>query len=109
MSRFVHLDAPDDTIGIEALRRLHAEGPARHRLGVVIEIEGHLAPYDRKGRVTRDGQRMGHLTATTWSPRLGQNIGIVLVSRDLAPGDSVTLHLPDGRDAQGTLCGLPFL
>ena len=109
MTRFVDLDAPDEAIGIQALRRIKADGPARHQLGVKIETDDLLGYFDRKGEVVVDGEMLGHLTATTYSPRLEQNIGLVLVSRSLKPGDTVDLALPNGEKTAGTLCKLPFL
>lgn len=109
MGRFVDIDAPDEAIGIQALRRIKAEGPRRHQLGIKIETDDLLGYFDRKGEVHADGQMLGHLTATTYSPRLQQNIGLCLVSRALKPGDAVELAMPDGSNAAGTLCKLPFL
>lgn len=109
MGRFVHLDAPDDTIGIDALRRIHAEGPGRHQLGVKLDVEGHLGYFDRKGTVFQQDNHVGHITATSFSPRLQMNIGICLVSREVQPGDGVDIYLPDGIPAKGEMCKLPFI
>ena len=109
MGRFVDLDSPDEAIGIQALRRIHAEGPKRHQLGVKLTIEGQLTYFDRKGTVFKDGQQAGHITATQWSPRLESNIGLCLVSRDVKPGDHVDVYLPGGIPAKGEMCKLPFL
>ncbi len=37
MGKYVDLDVPDDTIGIEALRRISQDGVKRHQLGVVLD------------------------------------------------------------------------
>lgn len=39
MGAYVDLAVPDDVVGIKALRRIHAEGPKRHQLGVILEGE----------------------------------------------------------------------
>ncbi|MEM7505451.1 MAG: glycine cleavage T C-terminal barrel domain-containing protein [Pseudomonadota bacterium] len=109
MERYVHLDAPDNVIGIQALRRIAQEGPARHQLGVKMEVDGQLAGIDQWSRVVKDGQKVGDVTAHTWSPRLEQNIGLALISRTVDEGAEVVVMLPDGREASGTLCALPFL
>ena len=109
MGRFVHVDAPDDTVGIQALRRIKERGPKRHQLGVVLDIEGQIGYYDRKGKVFKGQTDAGHITATAWSPRLECNIGICLVWTGVGPGDSVTVHLPDGRICDGEMTVLPFL
>ena len=64
MERFVHDDAPDDCIGIRALRRIRERGPQRHRLGVVLDIDGQIGYYDRKGKVFKGQTDAGHVTAT---------------------------------------------
>ena len=43
LGNYVDLDVDDNVIGIEALRRIAAEGPRRHQLGLVLEGK-HPAP-----------------------------------------------------------------
>ena len=109
MSRFVDLDAPDDVLSIRALRDIHAQGPKRHQLGVLL---GDDAPYpitDLWYTVESGTTTLGVVTATAWSPRIGRNIGLALVSRAAGPGHRVEVTLPDGRRIDGQLCELPFL
>jgi len=108
LGRFVDLDVPDDTIGIEALRRIAAVGPVRQQLGVMLAEE---APRERAvGRfaVLAGGERIGTTTELVWSYRLRRTIGLVLVDRGAAPGSAVEVRL-DGGTFAGTLRGLPFL
>lgn len=109
MGRFVHADVPDDTVGIKALRRIRERGPKRHQLGVVLDIDGQVGYYDRKGKVSNGQTNVGHVTATAWSPRMECNIGICLVSTSVQPGDMLSIALPDGRECQGKMTTLPFL
>ncbi|MEM1159840.1 MAG: glycine cleavage T C-terminal barrel domain-containing protein [Pseudomonadota bacterium] len=109
MGRYVDLDCPDDTVGIKALRRIKEQGPTRHQLGVFLDIDDRLGYFEAKGKVFKDHENAGHLTATTWSPRLERNIGVMLVSRDVQPGDPVYLTLPDGRQCVGEAAKLPFI
>ncbi|MEL7154873.1 MAG: glycine cleavage T C-terminal barrel domain-containing protein, partial [Pseudomonadota bacterium] len=109
MGRYVHTDAPDDVIGIKALRRIKERGARRHRLGVILDIDGELGYYDRKGKVFKGQTDAGHITATAYSPRLKCNIGICLVWTGVGPGDQVSVHLPDGRICEGEMTVLPFL
>ncbi|MEM7428937.1 MAG: glycine cleavage T C-terminal barrel domain-containing protein [Pseudomonadota bacterium] len=108
LGRYVDLDLDDEVIGIAALRDIHTRGIARHQLGLRLEgnqpQEGHWVWYD----VFSDGLRAGSMTNGIWSPRLGCMIGFALVSRDLAPGDQVTVA-KQGREVSGTLCNLPFV
>ncbi|MEM8793594.1 MAG: glycine cleavage T C-terminal barrel domain-containing protein [Pseudomonadota bacterium] len=109
MERYVHLDAPDDVIGIQALRRIWQTGPARHQMGVTMEFEGRLGPIDSWSRVTVGDMMVGHVTAHTWSPRLESNIGLCLIGRDYGPGTRVCVTLQDGRVGEGEIRELPFL
>lgn len=108
MERYVDLDVPDDTIGIAALRRIAAEGPARRQLGLILddaeaEVSGfHWHP------ILRGDRRIGDMTNAVLSRRLGRIIGFGLVARDCAPGDRVTVSLPGGA-REGSLTELPFL
>lgn len=109
LDRFVDLDAPDDVVGIAALRSIHAEGPRRHQLGIKLELDGCHDQTDRWSTVHRSSALFGHVTAHAWSPRLQQNIGLALVSRDLETGDAVDVTLANGQATRGTLCELPFM
>jgi glycine cleavage system aminomethyltransferase T len=51
----------------------------------------------------------GHVTAMVWSPRLGRNIGLCLVSTAVVAGDEVRVTLEDGTDLTGRIRDLPFL
>ncbi|MBY8975350.1 glycine cleavage system protein T [Rhodobacteraceae bacterium NNCM2] len=109
MERYVHLDAPDDVVGIQALRRIWQAGPARHQMGVTIHVEGKLGSIDMWSQIVVDNTAVGHVTAHSWSPRLEANIGLCLIDRSVIAGDNVTIRLADGREATGEICELPFL
>lgn len=109
MSRYVHLDAPAEVVGIDALRRIARAGPARHQLGAVFDAGGPLAAPDLWCQVTLEGTLLGHVTARAFSPRLGTIVGMCLVDRRLRPGDRVGVSLPDGAAAAATLAGFPLV
>ncbi|MEM1163094.1 MAG: glycine cleavage T C-terminal barrel domain-containing protein [Pseudomonadota bacterium] len=109
LGRFVDLDCPDDVIGIHALRRIKENGPLRWQLGVKLDVEDRLPAMDFRSEITRGSMLMGHVTAHAWSPKLQQNIGLALVSRDLKPGDSVNIALPGGAYSVAQMCKLPFV
>ncbi|MEO0362349.1 MAG: glycine cleavage T C-terminal barrel domain-containing protein [Pseudomonadota bacterium] len=109
MGRFVDLDAPDDVIGMAALRRIKEEGPRRWQLGITLRLEDRLGPTDRRSEIRVGEDYMGMVTAHAWSPRLETNIGMCLVSREVKPGDEVEVYLPDGRRCVGEMRRLPFL
>ena len=109
LDAFVDLDISDEVIGIQALRQIKAEGVKRQQLGVLLDDEerqpGHLRWFDVHNT---GGTRVGDMTCGTWSPKLGRVIGFVLVSRDLKPGDRVTVDRRTNH-VGGTLCDLPFV
>ena len=109
LGRYVDLDAPDDVIGIEALRRLQQSGPKRHQVGVILDHDQPLPDAQVWERVHKGESQVGHLTARVWSPRLGHNIGLCLVSTNVAPGDKVRVATDDGTELTGEIRDLPFL
>ena len=109
MERYVDLDAPDDVVGIQALRRIHREGVKRHQLGVLFNYDEKFGLYDRYSRVMVNGEFRGKVTAHAWSPRLQRNIGLALVDMELNAGEAVEILMPDDTPTSGTLCELPFI
>ncbi len=107
MTRFVDLDAPDDVVGIDALRRIAAEGPARHQLGIVLDGDQPQPGHDRWYRVVADGEPAGAMTNGTWSYKLERNIGFGLVPQSCRPGDRIEVLMPDGP-RPGWFCDIPF-
>ena len=109
LGRYVDLQAPDDSIGIKALRRLQERGPRRHQLGVVLDEDEPIEPDSRPAQVFRGATMAGHMTAHAWSPRLALNIGLCLVWTGIGPGDDVRVVLADDREFRGEMRDLPFL
>ena len=109
MGKYIDLDAPDDTIGIDTLREIHDRGPQRHQLGIIFDHAEKMSLYDRHSAVFKSNAPVGVMTTNTWSPRLEKNIGICLVLIGVLPGDSVTVQLPDGKRLKGEMRELPFL
>ncbi|MEZ5870298.1 MAG: glycine cleavage T C-terminal barrel domain-containing protein [Nitratireductor sp.] len=108
MEKYVDLHVPDDTVGIAALRRIHAEGPKRHQLGVVLDDDKPTIPAFHWFDIRKDGVKIGSQTNIIWSYRMKRNIGFALVSRSARPGDQVEV-IRKGKPTSGTLCELPFL
>ena len=107
LGAYVDLHVPDDTIGVQALRKIHAEGPKRHQLGLVLEGDepAHLG-YNWPS-IVKDGEPVGHMTNCLWSPRLKANVAYALVSTDCRAGDQVDVQRKGGAVA-GQLCDIPF-
>ena len=108
LDRYVDLDVCDDVVGIKALRQIHADGVARHQLGVILDDSapgpGHAVWYD----VMSAGKKIGSMTNGGWSPKLERFIGFVLISRDFSIGDTIDVG-KNGSLIPGTLCDLPFV
>lgn len=64
-----------DFVGRAALERQKAEGPQRKMIGLVLEDRGVLRPH--QGVV--DGELRGEITSGSFSPTLGQSVGLALV------------------------------
>lgn len=108
MGKYVDLHVPDDVIGIQALRRIHAAGPRRHQLGVALEGDQPSDPSFHWHAILKGGKKVGDLTNCVWSYRLRKNLGFALISRACAAGDRVEVE-QRGRLIAGTLEELPFL
>ena len=107
MGKYVDLDLPSDIVGIRALRRIKAEGIKRHQLGLVLDGDSPLPVAFKRFDITSDGETVGQMTNSTFSPRLGRNIGYALISRVAKPGQTVQVHRDEGV-INGALQKLPF-
>ncbi|MDA8870472.1 glycine cleavage system protein T [Rhizobiaceae bacterium] len=108
MGRYIDLHVPDDTIGIQALRKIAETGPTRQLLGVLFDAGRVEASVPRLDVITHQGKVIGHLTNVIWSPRLQRSIGYAMVSRSVTAGERIAVERSDGP-AGGTLATLPFL
>ncbi len=108
LGKYVDLLVPDDVIGIAALRRIHAEGPRRHQLGVTLDGGEPAELGFHWHAIEVDGRKVGDLTNCAWSYRLKNNIGFALISTEFRAGSRVTVR-KDGKPIYGTLQNLPFI
>ena len=104
---FVNLDVPDDTIGIQALRQIHEQGPERHQLGIKLPGVLHEPLGFEWEAILKDGQKVGDMTNAAWSFRMRQNIGYALVSSDVQAGETVVVQRQSGP-VEAELVELPF-
>lgn len=107
LGKYVDLTVPDDVIGIEALRRIHAAGPRRHQLGVVLDGEEPTQLGFLWHPIRRNGEAVGVLTNCVWSYRLRRNIGFALISTSCRAGERVEV-VKEGCSG-GVLRELPFI
>ncbi|TDQ84099.1 aminomethyltransferase [Dongia mobilis] len=91
----VDLAGSHDFIGREALARVAARGPARRRVGFLLE--GAPAAAGHPVAVTRDGAELGVLSDMAYSRRFERTIGVGLVRSELADDAlGLTAELPSG-------------
>ena len=109
LEKYVNLDAPDDVIGMRALRQISVEGAARRQLGIVLEGK-EPAPSEFNWEPIYHGDTfIGDMTHCVWSPRMKANIGYALVGASVPPGTAVTVLRDNDRRTDGELRELPFL
>jgi glycine cleavage system aminomethyltransferase T len=108
MEPYVSLDVPDDTLGIQALRQIKAEGPKRHQLGLILEGDTSAPLGFEREPILVGGRQVGMMTNCMWSPRLKANIGYALIAVEQQIGDAVEIARPSGVTA-AKLVALPFL
>lgn len=107
LAPFVDLDLHEGVIGMAALRRIAAEGPKRHQLGVVLEGDEPTVGHRRWFDIVVNGDKVGSMTNGVWSYKLERNIGFALVSVECSIGDAVQVH-KDDEIIDGVLTDIPF-
>jgi glycine cleavage system T protein len=109
LERLVESNKKSDFIGMEALRRIRAEGVKQKLVG--IEVDG--APLDlnlTRWPVSRDGRPMGQVTSAVFSPRLKKNIGYAMVPIEHSGlGTSLSVTVPGQGDRMATVTVKPFI
>ena len=108
MGKYVDLHVPDDTIGIQALRRIAEEGPKRHSLGIILDAGDPVSPGFSWNPIYKDWVKVGDLTNCIFSIRVQKNLGFALISRDCVVGDRVQAMV-GGVMQSGVLTELPFV
>lgn len=98
LGNYVDCDQSVDFIGKAALRAIRDAGPARRLAGFVF-AEPLSANAARKWPLWRDGSEVGFVSATAYSPRLRQYIGIGLVAAEIPDGAPLVTENDEGRHA----------
>jgi len=106
--RLVNLDMEADFIGKAALRRIKDAGVSREQIGLIIEGEPLTGPNTTFWEINFGGDTIGKVTSAVYSPRLGQNIALAMVSATHANiGAQVEVITKSGPIA-ATICERPF-
>ncbi len=105
----VDLDKKADFIGKKALAKIKKQGVKRKLVGVEISGPQIHAWATEFWDVKKNGKKIGHLTALTYSPRLQKNIGYAWVPIALAKqGTPLTIATSAGERA-ATVVKKPFV
>jgi glycine cleavage system aminomethyltransferase T len=107
MGKYVDLTVPDDTIGIQALRKIAAEGPKRHSLGIILDRADPVSAGFTWDPIFKDGVKVGDLTNKAHSIGLQKNLGFALISSACQVGERVEARI-DGKMEPGVLVEMPF-
>ncbi len=111
LARFCDLSGSVRCIGINALQRIAARGVARQIRGLILN-GGPCPPCATPWPLARKhghGPPLGTVTSAAYSPRLGANVALAMVSPDFwNPGQPVQVHCPNGA-REGTVTALPFV
>ncbi len=108
LGKYIDLDVADDVIGIQALRKIKADGPKRHQLGLILEGDTPDPLKFAWDPIEHNGEKIGDMTNCVWSPRLKCNIGYALISTSYNSGESVEV-VRSGNAVAAKLVELPFL
>jgi aminomethyltransferase len=105
LGHVVRFDKPGDFVGRAALERIAAAGPARSRVGLVVDGRG----IARHGYPVYAGDRQtGVVTSGTLSPTLGVPIAMAYVARaDAEPGTMLAVGIRGAR-VPARVVPLPF-
>jgi len=108
MDRFVDFEQPADFIGKDALRKIGERGPKRRLVGIEIQGRALATPNEEFWDVLDGGNRIGHVTRCTHSPRLDKNIGWANVPVEFSEvGTKLIVDSPDG-EISATVCKAPW-
>jgi glycine cleavage system aminomethyltransferase T len=109
MDKFIALEQPHDFIGKDALIAMKKAGINRRFMGFIIDGPTLASANEDRLLVSFDGEDAGYVSACVYSLRVGENIGVGMVSTTpIEKGEMVTIHMADGpRSAK--IVPLPFL
>jgi len=106
--RLVALDGEADFIGKAALRHIKEQGVTRKQVGLVIEGRPLNGPNTSFWPIDREGDTVGKVTSAVFSPRLGANIALAMVSTASSEvGTVLNITTPMGPRC-GTVVERPF-
>lgn len=107
LGKFVDLDQPVDFVGKDALKKITQTGPKRKMVG--FKVLGNLSVNAQQKWSIFDGERsVGYISATCYSPRVGENIGIGLIEVEFAEKNVTLTAASENGPIEVKICTLPF-
>ena len=106
--RLVNLDMEADFIGKFALQRIRDNGVTRKQVGLIIDGEPMAGPNTAFWTVNHNGEPVGKVTSAVYSPRLGKNIALAMVTVEAAGLDTELEVLTQSGEATATVVEKPF-
>ena len=91
-----------------ALQRIRDEGPSRKQVGLIIDFAPLTGPNTTFWPIFKDAVEIGKVTSAVYSPRLGQNIALAMVSADCAELGSTVQIATGFGPALATIVERPF-
>ena len=104
-ARFVSLDKQADFVGKAALQKIHQQGVKRHSVGLLFEAT--VPRLEWNWHFTDPNGNRGEVRWATYSFELQQYIGIAVVDRQVAIGDTLVIEHPNGS-CLAEVTGVPF-
>ena len=109
LDRFINLEQPYDFIGKDALVALKAEGVSRRFTGLKIAGAPLASPSEDRFALIFDGKYAGYASAAAYSPRVGGNIAVAMVSIEaIEAGQAVDIMIA-GELRSADIVSLPFV
>ena len=106
--RLVNLDMAAPFIGKAALTRIHAEGPKRKQIGLVIDSAPLTGPNTTFWPINMNGAPIGKVTSAVYSPRLEQNIALAMVDSGFGDLGQTVEVMTDHGPVQAKVVARPF-
>ena len=108
LDRLVNLDMEADFIGKFALQRIRDNGITRKQIGLVIDGPRLTGPNTTFWPINHDGACVGKVTSAIYSPRLGKNIALAMVSVDCAELGTQLEVVTHSGETTATVVERPF-
>ncbi len=109
LDRFIDLDQPHDFVGKEALTAMRAATAKRRFVGLKIDGLPFTSPSQHRFDVRLDGAYAGYASAAGYSPRVGDNVAVAMLSNAaIEAAENLEIICDDGV-RMARVVPLPFL